>query len=141
MTRRISRGDEDALMAEINVTPLVDVMLVLLVIFIVTAPFIVPQAMKVQLPRTAAVPQQDRADNQILIVLPNGSLVYRGRELEDEAWVAQLKTETQSPLAQVQLHADESVPYGRIAQVMALAQAAGVTRMSFVTLHSATAKP
>ena len=58
-------GSDDAMMAELNVTPLVDVMLVLLIIFIVTAPMIVPQSMKVNLPKTQAVSQQDNAKNQM----------------------------------------------------------------------------
>ena len=61
-------GSDDGLMAELNVTPLVDVMLVLLVIFIVTAPMIVPQSMKVNLPKTQAVAQQDQAKNAQLVL-------------------------------------------------------------------------
>ncbi len=61
-------GSDDGLMAELNVTPLVDVMLVLLVIFIVTAPLIVPQSMKVNLPKTQAVAQQDQAKNAQLVI-------------------------------------------------------------------------
>lgn len=134
MSMRTSGSDDDAPMAEINVTPLVDVMLVLLVIFIVTAPLIVPQAMKIKLPQTVSVTQQDQAKNQTLVVLANGNLVYKNRTLDDAAWVAELKVDKAEPLFQVQVQADESVPYGRIAQVMALAQSAGVSRMSFVSL-------
>jgi len=134
MSMRTSGSDSDEPMADMNVTPLVDVMLVLLVIFIVTAPLIVPQAMKIKLPQTVSVTQQDQAKNQTLVVLPNGQLVYRGQNVNDVGLVAQLKVDNTEPQFQVQVQADESVPYGRIAQIMALAQSAGVSRMSFVSL-------
>ena len=67
MAVNLKKDGEDTLMAELNVTPLVDVMLVLLVIFIVTAPLIAPQSMKVNLPKTQAVTQQDQAKNSALI--------------------------------------------------------------------------
>lgn len=127
-------GDDQGMMAEINVTPLVDVMLVLLVIFIVTAPLIVPQAMKVSLPQTVPVAQQDQAKNKVLVISPQGSLSYDNRSVEDKSFVLALTADKADPNFQLQIQADRTVPYGRVAEVMALAQSAGVTRLSFVTL-------
>lgn len=134
MSMKTASDDGDGALAEMNVTPLVDVMLVLLVIFMVTAPLIVPQSLKIKLPQTVSVTQQDQAKNQTLVVMPNGSLVYKGAEIQDSAWAHQLRQDKADPGFQVQIQADESVPYGRIAQVMALAQSAGVVKLSFVTL-------
>lgn len=140
MSMKTVSDDGDGAMAEMNVTPLVDVMLVLLVIFMVTAPLIVPQSMKIKLPQTVSVMQQDQAKNQPLIVMPNGSLVYKGAEIQDVDWTHQLKQDKADPRFQVQIQADENVPYGRIAQVMALAQSAGVVKLSFVTLPGSKVK-
>jgi biopolymer transport protein ExbD len=121
-------------MAELNVTPLVDVMLVLLVIFIVTAPMIVPQSMKVNLPNTQAVVQQDQAKNAQLIVEASGQLSFQGNAINDEQFAAELKQQSSSPQFQLQVSADKAVPYGRVAEIMAIAQANGVTKMSFVSV-------
>ncbi len=129
-----SQKSEDGLMAELNVTPLVDVMLVLLVIFIVTAPLIVPQSMKVNLPKTQAVAQQDQAKNVALFIDAKGGLQFEGQSVNDTELGQILKTRGQNPKFQLQIHSDKAVPYGRVAEIMALAQASNVTRLSFVTL-------
>lgn len=127
-------GDDDAVMAEMNVTPLVDVMLVLLVIFIITAPLIVPQSMKIVLPKTQAVAQQDLAKNTSLVITAQGEMRLDDRVVDEAQLGAALKSRTSEPKFQLQVQADEKVPYGRVAQVMAVAQSSGVTRLSFVTL-------
>lgn len=129
-----SSGDSDGTIAEINVTPLVDVMLVLLIIFIVTAPMIVPQAMKITLPQTAPVVQRDQAQNEVLVVLKDGSMNYKGAPISDAELRAQMTADGKAPHYQLQVQADEAVPYGRIAQVMALAQGAGLQKLTFVTV-------
>ena len=125
---------DDGLMAELNVTPLVDVMLVLLVIFIVTAPMIVPQSMKVNLPKTQAVAQQDQAKNAQLVVEANGQLTFQGNAINDQQLAAELKQQSSTPQFQLQVSADKAVPYGRVAEIMAIAQSSGVTKMSFVSV-------
>jgi biopolymer transport protein ExbD len=127
-------GSEDGMMAELNVTPLVDVMLVLLVIFIVTAPLIVPQSMKVNLPKTQAVAQQDQAKNIQLIISANGEATLNNQVVDDKSLAAELRRLAAEPKTQLQINADKAVPYGRIAEIMAMAQANGVTKLSFVTL-------
>ena len=129
-----SSGDSDGAIAEINVTPLVDVMLVLLIIFIVTAPMIAPQAMKISLPQTAPVVQRDQAKNEVLVVFKDGSMNYKGSTVSEAELKAQMTVDGKASQYQLQVQADEAVPYGRIAQVMALAQAAGLQRLTFVTL-------
>ncbi len=129
-------GSDDGLMAELNVTPLVDVMLVLLVIFIVTAPMIVPQSMKVNLPKTQAVAQQDQAKNAQLVVEASGQLTFQGIAINDQQLAAELKQQSSTPQFQLQVSADKAVPYGRVAEIMAIAQANGVTKMSFVSVPS-----
>jgi biopolymer transport protein ExbD len=129
-------GSDDGLMAELNVTPLVDVMLVLLVIFIVTAPMIVPQSMKVSLPKTQAVAQQDQAKNAQLVVEANGHLTFQGNAINDQQLAAELKQQSSTPQFQLQVSADKAVPYGRVAEIMAIAQANGVTKLSFVSVPS-----
>jgi biopolymer transport protein ExbD len=127
-------GSDDGLMAELNVTPLVDVMLVLLVIFIVTAPMIVPQSMKVNLPKTQAVAQQDQAKNAQLIIEASGQLTFQGNGINDLQLASELKQQSSTPQFQLQVSADKAVPYGRVAEIMAIAQANGVTKMSFVSV-------
>ncbi len=127
-------GSDDGLMAELNVTPLVDVMLVLLVIFIVTAPMIVPQSMKVNLPKTQAVAQQDQAKNAQLVIEASGQLTFQGNSVNDQQLESELKQQSSTPQFQLQISADKAVPYGRVAEIMAIAQSSGVTKMSFVSI-------
>ena len=124
-------------MSEINVTPLVDVMLVLLVIFMVTAPFIL-QSVKVRLPETSPVAALKPAPALVVSVQPDGR-VYLGR---DAIELPQLEARLKGAMAQseqagseltLQLRADTGVPYGRITEVMAAASRAGVARLTFVT--------
>jgi biopolymer transport protein ExbD len=129
-------GSDDGLMAELNVTPLVDVMLVLLVIFIVTAPMIVPQSMKVNLPKTQAVAQQDQAKNAQLVIEASGQLTFQGNSVNDQQLESELKQQSSTPQFQLQVSADKAVPYGRVAEIMAIAQSSGVTKMSFVSVPS-----
>ncbi len=135
-----NKSSDDGLMAELNVTPLVDVMLVLLVIFILIAPLMVPQSMKINLPQTAAVTQKEQNKNVQLIVQPDGSLIYKDEPITDKELVAEFKKKSSDKSYQVQIHADKKAEYGRIAEIMALAQSNGVTKLSFVTLSGSSAK-
>jgi biopolymer transport protein ExbD len=118
--------------ADINVTPLVDVMLVLLVVFIVTAPLIVPQSMKINLPKTVVVNKADQVKNSILLINSAGEINLDGRATTDEQLISIFK-EKASQNYQLQIRADQIVPYGRVAEIMALAQTNGVTKISFAT--------
>ncbi|WP_019430278.1 biopolymer transporter ExbD [Limnohabitans sp. Rim47] len=130
-----SSGDTDGAIAEINVTPLVDVMLVLLIIFIVTAPMITPQAMKISLPQTDPVVQRDQAKNEVLVISKDGSMIYKGAHISEAELKAFMVVDGKTPHYQLQVQADEAVPYGRVAQVMAWAQAAGLQKLTFITIQ------
>jgi biopolymer transport protein ExbD len=129
-----SNSQDDGLMAEINITPLVDVMLVLLVIFIITAPLIVPQSMKVNLPKTEALSQQDSTNKTRLVIGVDGQMQWNAQAVTLEQLAVALKQRAQEPNFQLQIMADEQVPYGLVAKVMATAQSQGANQLSFVTL-------
>ena len=131
MTMKLDRNNLPT-MAEINVTPLVDVMLVLLVIFIVTAPLLVPQSMKVNLPKTVELNKTVQTKNSILAIDSAGNIAFDGNGISDPELVT-LFWEKAGPNFQVQIQADQAVPYGRVAEIMALAQTNGVTKISFAT--------
>ena len=128
------RGEEDSGFTEINVTPLVDVMLVLLVVFIITAPLIVPQTMKVNLPKTESATQESKIKDGQLVINPDGSILFDDKTVTDASLSLLLKQRSTNPEFQLQIFADKIVPYGRVAEMMGLAQAAGITKLSFVTL-------
>lgn len=125
---------QDSMMSEINVTPLVDVMLVLLVIFIVTAPLLAPQSLKINLPKTTAVAQETKHKALRLTVDAQGQLILDNQAVSDAQLADVLKE--RGAEAQLQIEADRAVPYGRIAELMALAQHNGISKLSFVTVVS-----
>lgn len=121
-------------MSEINVTPLVDVMLVLLIVFMVTAPLLI-QAVPVKLPQTSASVPLTPARQVRLSIDSAGKIYLDTHAVERE----QLKTRLQAlrnrdPELNVQLMADERIPYGQVAKVMGMVQQAGIAKLSFVTL-------
>jgi biopolymer transport protein TolR len=126
-------GGQGEVKSEINVTPLVDVMLVLLTIFMVTAPFLL-QSVKVKLPQTAPVAALEPARSLIITVQADGRAVLGSEPIELDALEARLKGDLeQAPEMSVQLRADAGVPYGRITEVMAAISRAGVIKLTFVT--------
>ena len=128
-------GDDDSgMMAEINVTPLVDVMLVLLIVFMVTAPLLIPQSLGVKLPKTDSVQSPVNLDLTKLLISPEGSLQLDGKPISDGDLKTLLSSRASEPKFQLQVEADENLKYGRLAEVMALAQGAGVSKLSFVTV-------
>ncbi|MEI7456901.1 MAG: biopolymer transporter ExbD [Nitrosomonadales bacterium] len=131
MAGNSSDGD---MMSEINVTPLVDVMLVLLVVFIITAPLLAPQSLKITLPKTDAVSQVDKLQKVSLEVDARGNVAMDHAHVSDEGLAEALRLRANDPTFQLQIEADKLVPYGRIAELMALAQHAGVSKLSFITM-------
>ncbi len=127
-------SQEDSMMSEINVTPLVDVMLVLLVVFIITAPLLAPQALKINLPKTESVAHDDRLQKVSLAIDAHGDISLENAHLSDQGLAEMLKSRAVDPQFQLQIQADEGVNYGRVAQVMAIAQKAGVSKLSFLTI-------
>lgn len=127
-------SQEDNMMSEINVTPLVDVMLVLLVVFIITAPLLAPQSLKINLPKTESVAHEDKLQKISLAIDAQGDVSLESAHLSDEGLAEMLKNRAADPQFQLQIQADTSVNYGRVAQVMAIAQKAGVSKLSFLTI-------
>ncbi len=127
------RPTDYAPMSEINVTPMVDVMLVLLVIFMVTAPFLL-QAVPVNLPKTAPVAKLIPVKKVELIIDADGNVYVDQDQIAGENLEMRLADLLKAdPELAVQLKADYRVAYGRIAEVMAAVNRAGIVRMSFVT--------
>ena len=119
-------------MSEINVTPLVDVMLVLLVIFILTAPLLA-SSIKLELPKTDAAKATESAATVTLVLDKTGVIFLNDQPVA----LAQLRsslsqTALQNPDTEVQLRADESVAYGKVVELMGVAQKAGLNRIGFV---------
>lgn len=119
-------------MSEINMTPLVDVMLVLVVIFIITAPLLV-SAVKVDLPKAAGAAALE-APKSIAITLDRSGQVYvDDQPLDAQAVLAALRLAAErQPDTEVRLRADAAVPYGRVVEVMGQAHRAGLHRIGFV---------
>ena len=119
-------------MSDINVTPMVDVMLVLLVIFILTAPLLA-SSIKLDLPKTDAARTGETPRFVTLAINKAGQTFLNDQPLGLEQLGAALAlTAVQAPDTEVQLRADESVPYGKVVEVMGLAQKAGLNRIGFV---------
>ena len=129
---RMERTPGSAPMSDINMTPLIDVMLVLLVIFIITAPLMV-SAVKVDLPRTSAPAAPETAAPTLAVAIDKDGTVYvRDQALTGPALEQALRAAAQNPDTEVQLRADRAVPYGHVVEFMALANRAGLSRVGFV---------
>lgn len=121
-------------MAEINMVPLIDVMLVLLVIFLVTAPLLT-HSVRIDLPRASSAPTaQDRPHVQLAIDAA-GALHWNGERIDRDALVERLRVEGARGEQQPELHlrADRRTEYQVLADVMALAAKAGLARIGFVS--------
>ena len=119
-------------MSEINVTPLVDVMLVLVVIFIITAPLLA-SSIKLDLPRSDAAKPGEAPQFVSVVVDKAGRTFLNDQPLELPELAKNLaQTAASRPDTEVQLRADAAVPYGRVVEVMGLAQKAGLNRIGFV---------
>jgi biopolymer transport protein ExbD len=95
-------SQEDGMMSEINVTPLVDVMLVLLVVFIITAPLLAPQSLKINLPKTDSVQQQDKPQKVSLVIDAQGSIEMDNMHVSDSGLAELLKQRAADPQFQLQ---------------------------------------
>ena len=127
-------------LADINVTPLVDVMLVLLVIFIITAPLMV-SSLKLDLPKTEAAQQSDEQNFISISLDKNGALYLNDQAIALPALRTALEQRAkEQPDTEVQLNADTTVPYGKIVEVMGLAQGVGLKRIGFVADPQAAAE-
>ena len=120
-------------MSEINVTPMVDVMLVLMIIFMVTAPLI-QQVVKGNLPETKAA-AVEATDKKLVISIDASKKVFIGEvEVQLAELEEKLKTNAKAQAEkELYLHADRDLPYGMVVEVMAAAQRAGITNVGMIT--------
>jgi len=130
---RLERRQGAQPMSEINMTPLIDVMLVLLVIFMLTAP-LMTSSLKLNLPKADAK-QTDAVPHTLMISLAaNGQTFLNDSVVTAPGLSAQAgQAARQNPDTEVQLRADRAVPYGRVAELIGLLQEAGLNRIAFVT--------
>jgi len=120
-------------MAEINMIPLIDVMLVLLVIFIITAPLLT-HAVKVDLPRASSQPNLTKPDNVQLAIDAQGLIYWNGAVVERPALRERMDAAGKlRPQPEVHIRADGAVAYRKVAEVMADAAKSGLTRIGFVS--------
>jgi biopolymer transport protein TolR len=129
---RLERTQSSKPMSDINMTPLVDVMLVLVVIFIITAP-LMTSAIKLDLPKTEAAQPVD-APKFVTIVVDKSGQIFLNDQVTSLTQLSDTlsKTAQVSKDTEVQLRADEAVPYGKVVEVMGVAQKAGLNRIGFV---------
>lgn len=129
---RLERTKGAQPMSEINVTPLVDVMMVLLVIFIITAPLLA-SSIKLDLPKTDAAKPSDVPKFVTVVVDKSAKVFLNDKPIELPALAESfLQSAKLNPDTEVQLRADKAVPYGKVVEVMGVAQKAGLNRIGFV---------
>lgn len=129
----LADDDGDGALAEINMIPLIDVMLVLLVIFIVTAPLLT-HAVKVDLPKASSAPNPTRPDHVQLAIDAEGRTHWNGEVVTSSRLAGHLAAAAaRSPQPELHLRAARTTSYDQVAAVMAAAARAGVSRIGFVT--------
>lgn len=126
-----NRGNQPV--AEINMIPLIDVMLVLLVIFIVTAPLLT-HAVKIDLPKASSETNIVKAENIDLSIDGAGVVYWNGDRIEAEAWPTRMREAAQQqPQPELHIRADGEIAYKRVVAVMSDAAKAGLTKIGFIT--------
>jgi biopolymer transport protein ExbD len=130
---RLERTSRPPPMSDINMTPLIDVMLVLLVIFIITAP-LMTSSLKLDLPKTDSATPTSAPSFIALAIDADGKLFFGDEALARETLAQRIGVAAKAnPQLEVQLRADQKVPYGAVAELIAMIQKAGLNRIGFVT--------
>ena len=128
-------------MAEINMIPLIDVMLVLLVIFIITAPLLT-HAVKVELPQASSTPNPPKPETVNLSIQADGSVFWNAEPVNPAAWQAHMSAAAQqTPQPEIHIRADGELAYKHVVRVMSDAARSGLTRIGFVTDPKETTAP
>lgn len=128
-----SNSPDNAPMSEINMVPLIDVMLVLLVIFLVTAPLLT-HSVKIELPRASSKPNLTKPENIQLGIKDDGRVFWNGEPVSDDALPARMaEAAKRDPVPELHLRADRATRYQKIAEVMSTAARSGLTKIGFVT--------
>lgn len=129
----LTRSGANAPLAEINMVPLIDVMMVLLVIFIITAPLLT-HAVKIELPKASSAPVEMKPDHVRVAIKADGRVYWNGEAVDDARLAEHIETaarEERQPA--LHIRADRKTPYEKVAQVMAAAARAGLSKIGFVT--------
>jgi biopolymer transport protein ExbD len=120
-------------MAEINMVPLIDVVLVLLVIFIVTAPLLT-NVVKLDLPKATSATDIQKPEKVEFAIDANGALYWKGERLSREEAIARFaEAGRQRPQPEIYLRADQNVPYRYVAETLADASKGGLSKVAFVS--------
>ena len=120
-------------MAEINTTPLVDVMLVLLIIFMITAPLLAHK-IKIDLPQASTVLLEEKPDTIVISLLPDGTMFLNDVPIDRPAMLRRLSSEAQrKPQPDLHLHVDRTLRFQELATVLADAQNAGMVKVGIAT--------
>jgi biopolymer transport protein ExbD/biopolymer transport protein TolR len=138
---RLERNALPQPMSDINMTPLIDVMLVLLVIFMISAP-LMTASLKLDLPKAEGATPSEAPSFLSVSLTTDGALYLSDEALEDAVFDARLRAAaTAQPGLEVRLRADQAVPYGRVAALIGRLQQAGLNRIAFVTEAPGPATP
>ena len=126
-------GDEDEMNSSINTTPLVDVMLVLLIIFLITIP-VVTQSVQLSLPKERNLPTQTKPENILLAVSKDGDVYWNTRKMPDiETLVKELKKESiKDPQPEVHIRGDQDARYESVGRLVVACQRAGIAKVGFI---------
>jgi len=128
-----TQDDSGEVLAEINMIPFIDVMLVLLIIFIITVP-VIKHSVNVELPQASVERVQDKPENIRLSVDAQGQYFWNDQQVGDADFEARLaQTAAQDPQPELHIRGDKAVRYERVALAMAAAQRAGVRKIGFIT--------
>jgi biopolymer transport protein ExbD/biopolymer transport protein TolR len=136
---RLEKPEGARPMSDINMTPLIDVMLVLLVIFMITAP-LMTASLRLDLPKSEAATPSDAPSFIAVAITPDGKLHLGEDELDARTFQQRVsELGRANPQMEVQLRADKAVPYGQVAELIGWVQAAGLSRIAFVAQAAASA--
>ncbi len=125
-----SSGSQDEEIGSINITPMVDVILVLLVIFMVTANFLKKESLNINLPKVQAA-DPNVAESVQVALTKTGAILLEGKDTDIQGLVKNLEREAKiRPNMRLTLSADESLPYGKITELMGIIRKAGVTKIA-----------
>ena len=129
----LDAADDNEPLAEINMVPLIDVMLVLLIIFMVTAPLLT-HAVKVDLPKASSQRNEVKPETINLSIKADGSVYWNAEPVNATAWQMRMDAAArQTPQPEIHIRADGGLAYRNVAQIMADAAHAGLTKLGFVT--------
>ncbi len=127
-------GGDDRAMSEINTTPLVDVMLVLLIIFLITIP-VITQTVKVDLPKVANLPTQTKPENITVAINANGEVFWNQSQVPDDQALLDLvkSVAVQNPQPEIHIRGDSQARFAEVGRTIYLIQRGGIAKVGFIT--------